>query len=360
MPKFHTLKVKDVRRETDDTVSIAFDVPQELREEYRFIQGQYLTFKMKIGDEEVRRNYSICRSPDDNDLRVAVKKVEGGAFSTYANEHLKPGDEMEVMTPMGRFYTQLDPKNQKHYVAFAAGSGITPVMAHMRAILATEPKSEFTLIYGNRSTSSIIFREEIEDLKNEYMDRMRVFHVLSREANEIPFLQGYIDREKCELFLKYFIPAGEIDEVFICGPAPMIETVKDVMLEAGLEQKQIHFELFASPQQLAQRQGQPMMEKEHRDGFRAKVTIVLDGVATDFSMNSEDENILDAALKHGADLPFACKGGVCATCRAKLEKGEVYMDTNYSLEPDELDRGFILTCQSHPTTPEVLVNFDEV
>ena len=255
-------------------------------------------------------------------------------------------------------YHEINPENEKHYVAFAAGSGITPVMAHMKTVLAKEPKSEFTLIYGNKNTGSIIFREEIEDLKNVYMERLRVFHVLSREANEYPFLQGHINGEKCDTFFKYFIQPEGIDEVFICGPAPMIDAVRDAMESAGVDRKNVHFELFASPQQLAERKG----EKVHtgRENIKAKVTIILDGMATEFDMQSEDTNILDVALKNGADLPFACKGGVCATCRAKLDSGEVAMDVNYSLEPDEVERGFILTCQAHPTTEEVTVNFDEV
>ncbi|MEZ4722874.1 MAG: 2Fe-2S iron-sulfur cluster-binding protein, partial [Flavobacteriales bacterium] len=299
----------------------------------------------------------ICSSPLDAELRVAVKKVDGGLFSTFANDTLKVGDELEVMTPLGRFYTPMDEANEKSYVAFASGSGITPVMSHMKTILAKEPKSEFTLFYGNKSTATIIFREEIEDLKNEYMGRLRVFHILSREASEFPFLQGHIDGDKCQTFFKYFIPPDTIDEVFVCGPAPMIEAVREAMEGIGLDRKQVHFELFASPQQLAERKGEVKTEK--REGFIAEVSIILDGLSTNFSMDSEDTNILDAALKNGADLPFACKGGVCATCRARLTEGEVNMDVNYSLEPDELERGFILTCQSHPKTQKVVVDFDQ-
>jgi ring-1,2-phenylacetyl-CoA epoxidase subunit PaaE len=358
MPKFHALKVKDVRRETEDTVSVSFLVPAELKEEYSFKQGQYLTFKLDVDGEEIRRNYSICTSPFENDLRVAVKKVDGGLFSTYANEKLSAGDTLEVMTPLGRFFTPLDSSNAKNYVGFAAGSGITPMMAHMKTILAVEPKSEFTLFYGNRNTASIIFREEIEDLKNEYMDRLRVFHILSREASEFPFLQGHIDHEKCQTFFKYFVEPESIDEVFMCGPAPMVDAVKTAMTEAGVDSKKLHFELFASPQQLAERLG-IVKETPKRHGFQANVKIIMDGLSTEFIMDSEDSNILDAALKNGADLPFACKGGVCATCRAKLDEGEVEMEVNYSLEHDELERGFILTCQSHPKTESVVVNFDE-
>jgi ring-1,2-phenylacetyl-CoA epoxidase subunit PaaE len=359
MPKFHPLKVRDIRRETEDSVSVSFDVPDDLKEEYAFVQGQYLTLKTDLNGEEVRRSYSICRSPLDNDLRVAIKKVEGGLFSTYANDVLEVGTQLDVMTPIGRFYTPLDPEQSKHYVAFAAGSGITPIMAHMRTVMATEPNSEFTLIYGNKSTSSIMFKEEIEDLKNAHMERLRVYHVLSREQNEFPLLYGRIDEDKCRVFLNYFIQPDTIDEVFVCGPAPLIESVRKVMNEVGLDRKKVHFELFASPQQLAEREGYQAPKREKREGIESKVQIILDGIATDFTMPSGDTNILDAALKNGADLPFACKGGVCATCRAKLEEGKVEMDVNYSLEPDELERGFILTCQSHPTTERVVVNFDE-
>lgn len=359
MPKFHPLQVREVRRETDDTVSVSLDVPKELKEEYAFTQGQYLTFKITLNGEEIRRNYSICTSPMEDDLRVAIKRIEGGLFSNYANNTLKAGDILEVMTPLGRFFTKLDPNNSKSYVAFAAGSGITPIMSHMKTILSVEPKSEFTLFYGNKFTSTIIFREEIEDLKNEYMERLRVFNILSEEASEFDFLQGLIDVDKCQIFFKYFIEPESIDEVFLCGPAPMVEEVRNAMTAAGVDRSKLHSELFASPQQLAERKSEkPKAVK--KEGFQAHVKIIIDGHATEFVMDAAEGNILDAALKNGADLPFACKGGVCATCRAKLDKGEVDMDVNYSLEHDELERGFILTCQSHPKTDHVVVNFDEV
>lgn len=362
MPKFYPLKVREVKRETDECVSVSFDVPEDLKEVFEFTQGQYLTFKKELNGESIRRNYSICRSPLDNDLRVAIKKVEGGLFSTYANDELKAGDELEVMKPMGRFHTKLDPENEKSYLAIAAGSGITPVMSIMKSVLVTEPKSEFTLIYGNKSANSVIFREEIEALKNEYMNRLRVFYVLSREQTEIPFLYGRIDGEKCNIFFDRIIDPESIDDVFLCGPAPMIEAAREELEKHGLEKNQIHFELFASPQQLQDRQKQidaDADKKTDKKGFDAEVTIILDGLSTEFKMDSESTSILDAALANGADLPFACKGGVCATCRAKIDSGEVNMDLNYALEDDELERGFVLTCQSHPKTKKVVVNFDE-
>ena len=359
MPTFHPLRVRDIRQETEDTVSVSFEVPIDLKEDYKFIQGQYLTFKKDLNGDETRRSYSICTSPLDDDLRVAIKTVEGGLFSTFANSTLQIGDTLNVMTPLGRFYTPLDSTNGKSYLAFAAGSGITPIMAHIKTVLASEHKSEFTLVYGNKSTQSIIFREELEDLKNEHMDRLRVFHVLSREASEFPFLQGHIDGEKCDMFFKHLIDIENTDEAFICGPAPMIDAVRESLQNAGLERKQIHFEFFASPQQLAERKG-TQVKKADGPSIQAHVKIILDGLTMEFDMESSQTNILDAALENGADLPYACKGGVCATCRAKIDEGEVEMDVNYSLEPDEVERGFVLTCQSHPKTKNVVVNFDEV
>ncbi len=358
MPRFHSLKVQEVRRETPDCVSVSLEVPEDLKEDFSFTQGQYLTFKTKIGDQDVRRSYSICRSPLDEDLRVAVKKVEGGLFSTYANEVLKTGDVLEVMKPMGRFFTQLNPENEKSYLAIAAGSGITPIMSIMKTVLLTEPNSEFTLIYGNKATNSIIFREEIEDLKNQYLNRLRVFYVLSREQTEIPFLYGRIDEDKCNSLFETIIDPSNVDEAFLCGPAPMIDASRQALEQAGMDAKNVHFELFASPQQLAE-QKQATSDKKKGEGMQADVTIILDGLSTELTMDAEAENILDAALANGADLPFACKGGVCATCRAKIEEGEVEMDINYALEPDELERGFVLTCQAHPKTSKVVVNFDE-
>lgn len=361
MPRFHTLQVREVRKETVDCVSVSLEVPDELKEEFQFIQGQYLTFKARIKDQDVRRSYSICRSPLDNDLRVAIKKVEGGLFSTYANEELKAGDQVEVMKPMGRFFTKVDPENAKNYLAITAGSGITPVMSIMKTVLATEPKSEFTLIYGNKSTATIIFREEIEDLKNQYLDRLRVFYVLSREQTDIPFLHGRIDGPKCNTFFESVVDPENMDEAFLCGPAPMIEAGRQALEEAGMDKANIHFELFASPEQLANQQNASVEKRKKISGVESNITIIQDGLAIEFKMDAESsDNILDMALANGADLPFACKGGVCATCRAKVTEGEVEMELNYGLEPDEVERGFILTCQAHPKTTKVVVNFDEV
>ncbi|TXB67587.1 1,2-phenylacetyl-CoA epoxidase subunit PaaE [Phaeodactylibacter luteus] len=355
MPKFHNLKVKDVRRETEECVSVAFDLPPGLREAYEYLPGQYLTLKAEIGGEEVRRSYSICSSPSDGELRVAVKKVPGGRFSTFANEQLKHGDTLEVMTPMGRFHNQPNPANAKQYVAFAAGSGITPVRAILKAVLEEEPRSTFTLFYGNRGVDSIIFREDIEGLKNEYMGRLRIFHVLSREKLGSPLFTGRITGEKAGLLCDKLIDLSQVDEFFLCGPQAMTDAITEVLKSKGVDRKKIHFELFTTGK--AQLPPQPKVQEKQAD-VEAKVTIVLDGNAMEFPLSSNAENILDGALKAGADLPYACKGGVCSTCRAKVTAGEVYMDVNYALEPEEVEAGYVLTCQAHPKTDEVTVDFD--
>ncbi|MFN7115482.1 MAG: 1,2-phenylacetyl-CoA epoxidase subunit PaaE [Saprospiraceae bacterium] len=354
-PKFHTLRIKDIRREASDCVSVAFAVPTDLAELYHFVPGQYLTLKTTLGGEEVRRSYSICSSPLEGELRVAVKKVEGGKFSTLANEILKIGDALEVMTPMGNFYTELNKNNEKHYVAFAAGSGITPILSILKTGLQTEPKSQFTLFYGNRATDSILFREAIEGLKNEYLGRLSVHHILSREHTGSDLFTGRISAEKCETFFSKLLDVNEVDEFFICGPQEMNEEIRDLLLERGVERKKIHVELFTTG---VAKNGQKKAVSHVSTGFEAQVQITLDGNTFHFSLLSSGDSILDGALKAGADLPYACKGGVCCTCRAKLVEGKVDMDVNYALEPDELAAGYILTCQSHPVTQRVVVDFD--
>jgi ring-1,2-phenylacetyl-CoA epoxidase subunit PaaE len=359
MATFHKLRVKEVRPETSDCVSVAFDVPEELADQFDFIQGQYLTIKTKIEGEEVRRSYSICTAPQDKDLRVAIKKVPGGAFSTYANDILEAGSELDVLEPAGRFYTQLDPSHEKHYVGFAAGSGITPVMSILKTILQAEPKSQFTLFYGNKGSDSIIFLEELEALKNKYLGRLSIHHVLSREQTGSDLFYGRIDGEKAATFFQKILSPEMVDDIFLCGPEPMILGVRDRLEAAGVTAEQIHFELFTSSLAL---QEQARKKREERaaaqEAFDAHITIQLDGNILEFPMRSDDDSILDAALKTGADLPFACKGGVCCTCRAKVDAGEVDMLINYALEPDEVEAGYVLTCQSIPKTKEVTINYD--
>jgi len=357
---FRTLQVEDIRQETADCVSVAFTIPPAYQEEFRYHQGQNITIKARIGDEEIRRSYSICSSPLENELRIAVKKVPGGLFSTFMNDQLQKGATLEVLPPTGKFYTELDPLHQKRYLAFAAGSGITPILSLMKAILTTEPHSHFTLIYGNRHRPSIIFREQLESLKNRYMNRLSVHHILSREKVDMPLNQGRIDLQKCEELSKRLIDPGSTDEIFICGPGEMIFTIKDWLEQKGIDKKKIHFELF-------QTQGTktgPVRERAvdatmtPHTGKVSHVTIKSDGTSYDFHLPFDGDPILDAALQEGVDLPFACKGGVCCTCRARLVEGAVDMEVNYALEAEELAAGFILTCQSHPRTERVVVDFD--
>ena len=360
---FHKLKIDDVRRETADCVSIAFHIPEELKESFRYFQGQNVTIRTYIDGAEVRRSYSICSSPLDDELRIAVKKVTGGQFSTFANENLQPGHELEVLPPSGKFYTELSPDHHKRYLAFAAGSGITPVISLIKTTLAVEPHSHFTLVYGNRHRPSIIFREELEALKNCHMHRLALHHILSREELDIPLNQGHIDAEKCGELCPGLIDLSSTDEVYLCGPEQMIFTVKNWLEQQGVEKKKIHFELFHpldnAKSTAESREPQPSTD----NGVVAtektsQVTVRLDGINHVFSLPFEGASILDAALYEGVDLPFACKGGVCCTCRARLTEGQVEMDLNYALEADELAAGFILTCQSHPRSPKVVVDFD--
>lgn len=359
MRHFHSLKVSSVRQETTDCVSIAFEVPADLKSTFDFKQGQYLTLRKEINGEDVRRSYSICSGRQDGELRVAIKQVEGGRFSTFANADLKAGDELEVMPPMGNFFVELDATKKRNHVAFVAGSGITPAMSLMKTTLNEEPESTFTLFYSNRTSSEIIFKTELEDLKDRFMNRLRVFHILTREPNDIPLFTGRIDAEKCHGLSKSFLDLPSCDAFFICGPEPMIHAVKDQLKLDGVNENKVHFELFTSPLVGALKETVKKEVKEEDKGKAAAVEIVLDGNRMVFDLAYDGENVLDAALKKGADLPFACKGGVCCTCRALLVEGEVDMDVNYSLEPDEVERGFILTCQAHPRTEKIVVDFDQ-
>lgn len=357
-PRFYQLKVKEVRPETADCVSVSLDVPEELKETFRFAPGQYLTFRRHEKDAEIRRSYSICASPKDDELRVAIKLVEQGKFSSYAHEQLKAGDVLDVMPPLGKFTPRKTEVKHKEYLAFAAGSGITPIMSIMKAVLEEEPEANFTLIYGNKNRNTIIFREAIEALKNKYMQRLRVYHILSREHMDIPLFNGRITAEKCAEFCDTLIDISTIDEAFICGPEEMILSVRQKLIDLGMPSAQVHIELFTSPDQPHESHRQWATEHKHDEGAMSKVSITLDGATFDMDLSYNGDSILDAALKKGADLPYACKGGVCCTCRALLVEGEVEMEVNYALEPDEVAKGYILTCQSHPKTPKVVVDFD--
>jgi ring-1,2-phenylacetyl-CoA epoxidase subunit PaaE len=354
---FYPLQVKEICRETSDCVSVAFEVPPQYSDVFAFKQGQYLTLRTDIEGEEVRRSYSICSAPDDNELRVAIKQVEDGKFSTYANHQLKQGDTLEVMPPMGHFYTPLSPdvsglnniSDGKNYVFFAAGSGITPVISNIKAILKTEPRSQCTLFYGNQRVSSIIFKEEIEALKNKYLGRFQVFNILSRESMESDLLHGRLDKTKITHFIEKipFILRG--GDFFACGPVEMIEAVREVLTQKGIDEKKIHFELFNAPKGAS--------KKVIKSAVESHAFIKLDGLTIEVPIE-KGQNILDAAQLSGADMPYACKSGVCCTCRAKLIEGEIEMQVNYSLTKQEIEQGFILTCQAVPKTAKVFVDFD--
>lgn len=352
-PKFHTLRVKDIRRETEDAVSVAFEVPAEIKDEYDFVPGQHLTLKMIANGKEERRSYSICKAPFENELRVAVKMVKNGLFSTFVNEQLLIGDELEVMTPMGEFTTAFQANHKKSYLFFAAGSGITPIMSLIKTILRTEAESDVVLVFGNKSVAHIIFKDELEALKNKYMTRFSLVHVLSRENLGIEVQKGRINEKKCVDLFNTYLKNRAVDEVFICGPETMIHEVKDYMLKKGIDKKQIHFELFNTSNVKIENvtKDEPKVE--------ANVEIILDGDTFEIAVDSHGDSILDVAYNSGADVPFACKGGVCCTCKAKVIEGTVQMDVNYGLEEDELAAGYILTCQAHPTSEKLKISFDD-
>ena len=357
-PQFNSLRVVDVRRETADSVSVRFEVPAPLRAAYRFAAGQFLTLRTVLDGKEERRSYSICCGEDDyardGELRVAIKRVAGGRFSTWANAELRVGDMLDVMTPDGRF--QAPPRGQEpvHYAAFAAGSGITPVLALIKTLLARQPRSRFTLVYGNRKVDSILFLEELEDLKDRYVDRLALHHVLSRQPQESDLLHGRLDQDRCGRFLDTLLAADGIDEFFVCGPEGMIDSAQAALLARAVEPGCIHIERFGVPD-AARAQPEPV----ERDGEAAALTVILDGKTHEMRLPRSGTSVLDTALDAGLDLPYACKGGVCCTCRARLLEGEVRMDRNYTLEPDEIARGFVLTCQSHPLTDRIVVSYDE-
>jgi ring-1,2-phenylacetyl-CoA epoxidase subunit PaaE len=354
---FHRLTVKEIKKETADCVSVLFEVPAELKNDFQFSQGQSLTMRAIINGEEVRRTYSICSSPLEEKLRVAIKKVDGGLFSGFANGQLKTGDVLEVMEPVGKFYSALHPAQQKDYVAFAAGSGITPVLSLIKTTLATETASTFTLVYGNKNRGSVIFFEELEGLKNKYMERFSLIHILSREKTDTVLNFGRINTEKLN-DLRKLIDYSSAHEFFICGPEEMIFCIKDYLESKGIDKKKIHFELFNSPGQ-SKSKTKNQKSKTEDTGAKSNITVKLDGRSFDFDLPfASDISILDAALKQGADLPYACKGGMCCTCKAKLSEGEVMMDVHWGLEEEEVEKGYILTCQSHPKTEIVVVDFD--
>jgi ring-1,2-phenylacetyl-CoA epoxidase subunit PaaE len=358
--QFHTLKVADVRKETDHAVAVTFEVPDSLTDQFEFIQGQYLTLKQQINDDEIRRSYSICTGLDDGLLQVAIKHVPGGLFSGWANEQLKTGDLIDVMPPRGDFFTALEPENQRHYLCISAGSGITPMLSIIKTVLAREPLSTVTLIYGNQRTSTMMFRNELAFLKNAHMQRFHWINIFSREPQEVDLLSGHIDNRKGGELNRRMINIKNFDEFFLCGPEAMISEVSRGLRGEGITENHIHFELFAASAESAQQ----AIERHHArakkyKGMVSDIRVLSGGREYSFELSTDGENLLDAGLRNGVDLPFSCKGGVCATCKARLIEGKVDMDQNQALRPEEIENGYILTCQSHPVSSKVVVDFDQ-
>lgn len=356
MSKFYSLQVKDLYKETKDCTVITLEVPEELHEIFRFRQGQHLTFRKTIHGEDIRRTYSLCTAPDEKVWSVAVKQLPTGIFSTYVNEQLQVGDIVEVMPPGGPFGVAIEPARAKTYAAFAAGSGITPIVSMIKTHLQSEPESQFVLFYLNKTAQSIIFKDSLEALKNKFLGRFQVFYFLDVEKRDIDLLSGRFSADKLRDIDRYILPFSQVDELFICGPEPMIFMLRDALIDLGMDKKHIHFELFISGLSAEARQQAAQVIEQKIEG--TQVTIIDGGKDFTFVMDDEYDTILDGALAAGADLPFACKGGVCSTCKCKIVEGTVQMKINYALEEYEVAQNFVLSCQAVPTSEKVVVDFD--
>ncbi|MDT0559053.1 FAD-binding oxidoreductase [Ichthyenterobacterium sp. W332] len=356
MADFYNLKVADIYKETEDTSVVTFHVPEELKESFKFSQGQHLTLKADINDEDVRRSYSLCSSPFDNQWQVAVKQIPGGKFSTFINNKVKSGDVMEVMAPSGNFGVEVKPNASKNYIFFAAGSGITPVLSMIKAHLQAEPHSTCKLFYVNKTAKSIIFKEELEQLRNTYFGRLEIYYFLTKERRDIELFNGRFDDEKMEVLTKTFIDIPDTNEVFLCGPEKMVNYVSEYLVNVGLPKELVHYELFVTGLSEEDIKRAERLAQQNVEGI--EVTIVDGGKEFEFTMTKDYDNILDAALGAGADLPFACKGGVCSTCKCEVKHGEVEMKINYALDDKEVSQNLVLSCQAVPITEKVVVDFD--
>ncbi len=357
MARFHNLEVTDIHKTIRDAVVVTLKPVNGAAEAFEFTQGQYLTFRHDFDGEELRRSYSICAGKDDGILQVGIKRVDGGAFSTWANQDLKVGDTLQAMPPMGSFHTPIDPATEKQYLGFAGGSGITPVLSILKTTLGREPKSNFTLVYANRGVNTIMFREELEDLKNLYIGRLNIIHVLESDAQEIELFTGLVTQEKCAELFKHWIDIENVDTAFICGPEPMMLGIAAALREHGLNDGQIKFELFASSQP-GRAKRKAVSKDATTSANQANASITLDGSTQTIAM-PKDLSILDAALENALDAPFACKAGVCSTCRCKVIEGEVEMIANHALEDYEVEKGYVLSCQAYPLTDTVIVDYDQ-
>jgi len=362
----HPLRVTAVSPVTDDAVAIEFEVPPELAADFEFIQGQHVSLRCAEAGDDIRRSYSICTAAGSGHLRVAVKSLPEGVFSTYVRDRLRPGDVMEVVTPTGHFNTPLDPTQARSYAMVAAGSGISPILSIIATVLAREPRSSVTLLYGNRTVGDIMFLEELEDLKNQHPERFALYNVLSREEQDVELFHGRLDAERIGIFLDSLVPPRGVDEWFLCGPRGMIDAARAQLMERGVDPMHVHFELFHSESVETGRRGPTPAGAGSVPGGAdsaasapAEVTIILDGRRSTFALDRNGERVLDAALRVRADAPYACKGGVCGTCRAKLVSGSVEMEQSYALEQSEIEAGFVLACQSHPTSDRLILDFDQ-
>lgn len=354
MANFYPLVIKEKRFETSTCVSLLFDIPEDLKNSFEYTSGQYLTLRADINGEDIRRSYSLCSAPHESQWRVAVKKVPGGRFSTFAMDVLQEGDTLEVMAPAGNFSLK---EEGPSYVMIAAGSGITPILSLTKDILEKQPEADVLLFYGNKTSDQIIFKEELEALKNVHLERLQLYYILSQEHQESPWFNGRIDGEKVGQYAKVFFDTQAVTEYFICGPEAMIWSAKEKLEALGVQEDRIRFELFTSSASPAGEAFKGHLQEEELE-YESEITIILDGQESQFGLGYQGLTILDAALAQNNDLPFACKGGVCCTCKAKLLEGQVEMEVNYALEPEEVEAGYILTCQSHPRTEKVKVDFD--
>jgi ring-1,2-phenylacetyl-CoA epoxidase subunit PaaE len=356
MAEFHNIKVLDIYKETNDTSVVTFDIPEELKEAFIFSQGQHLTLKAIINDEDVRRSYSLCSSPFDQQWKVAVKQIPGGKFSTYINQEVEVGDIMQVMAPSGKFGVPVQPNSAKNYLFFAAGSGITPVLSMLKAHLQTEPKATCKLFYVNKTAKSIIFKEALEQLRNAFFGRLEIYYFLTKERRDIELFNGRFDDDKMEVITRNFIDIPDTNDVFLCGPEKMVNYVSEYLINKGLPRELVHFELFVTGLSEEDIKRAERLAKQKVEGV--EVTIVDGGKEFLFTMTKDYDNILDAALSAGADLPFACKGGVCSTCKCRVIEGSVEMKINYALDEKEVSQNLVLSCQAVPTAGEVVVDFD--
>ena len=354
---FHALRVKSITPDTDEAVIVSFDVPTALQHDFQFTQGQHLTLRTLLNGKEERRSYSICSGVDDGDLRIGVRHVAGGVMSSWLNQSLKADDDIDVLPPEGRFFVPIDATQARNYLGIAGGSGITPILAIMKTVLAREPLSQFTLIYGNRRQASTMFKEELEDLKNRYLTRLTLHTVFSQEQMDSPLYSGRLTRAKLGEFLGTLIQPQQLDHVFVCGPHGFNDEANVALLTAGVPADHIHIERFGVP---VNAKGATTTQKTQAgDAPQAIIHIIRDGMSREIAFRSEHGNVLEAAAAAGLEVPYSCKSGVCCTCRAKLIEGQVRMDRNFALEPHEVAAGFVLTCQAHPLTERVVISFDE-